>query len=1024
MQDHISVPAAETFVPSVSSQSEGIIRPDAKTRRYDRQLRLWGASGQGGLESARVLLINPIATGCQSLKNLVLPGIGCFETLSNRDVTPQDIGQNFFLMPESIGRPLASETVRFVGELNQSVTGVGKVGDVQTLLKEDPNYFLGFTLIIAVNLPASDEEALSSLLWSASDPSSSTATSLGAHPDIPLILVRSAGFMGSVRVQIREHTIVDTHPASLTSLRIDNPFPALLEHANSLDFESMDSMQHGNIPFVIILIRALEEWKRTHDGQPPKWSGKQSQKKEFLTLIDQQRRHGDEENFAEAQEKGFLATQTTKIPSEILELFEDPSCENVTKNSKNFWLLIRALRSFVRLPLSEGGGDGLLPTSSFLPDMKSDTQSYVALQTVYKTKAKEDVVAFQGCLSKVLLEIGLDEDAVGEDEVEDFVKHAAFLKVIRGRSLEQERKEKGFNEETILSFSPDPTWQIPYVPPPIVQYIAFRCADVFHQTHGRYPGTPMDADYQADTIVLERIAAKFLGERGWKEEEEASEKEEEDGMGQVETREKGGLPKSVKDALGEMARSGQSDIPTTAAFVGGVVAQEAIKLMTSQYIPLNNTTLIDLIRPHQALKTLKMLKIHPIRGVSLLLGIIGAALLCLIGGLTAQTTGDDGTWLTQDNSFSSPSTIKEAGLNTHWVLGSGAHDLSDMSRVQEIHRMGAKSKSILSSAIHAINPISHPPVRAAIICLTSVEKGTDLLAALESIMRYIPFSQVYPTVLIHEGDYNSFAAKKAFLHRWNDRILALRQTAEMDNGENEEYFNRIILAKKMEAFGEQFEFLAINMNAPEEFKDLLSDETKEVVDKNRWPGYHAMCHFFAVEIFNHPRIRDLDYYMRFDTDSFFTTPQCADPFLRMQAKKLLYSSRSIGNDPGYVVLGMWNFTEEFASHHPKALQIAERNGLLPAPTFEGKDERGALGWYNNYEVAHVPSFLRDDIQEWIRAIAAYPLGFFQYRWGDSPLRHMTTAMFFEKNEVEARCDFGYYHQDSKYRCGIPPIISL
>ena len=37
--------------------------------------------------------------------------------------------------------------------------------DVATLLEEDPAYFLSFTLIIAVNLPAEVEQRLSSLLW-------------------------------------------------------------------------------------------------------------------------------------------------------------------------------------------------------------------------------------------------------------------------------------------------------------------------------------------------------------------------------------------------------------------------------------------------------------------------------------------------------------------------------------------------------------------------------------------------------------------------------------------------------------------------------------------------------------------------------------------------------------------------------------------------------------------------------------------------------------------------------------------
>lgn len=44
------------------------------------------------------------------------------------------------------------------------------------------------------------------------------------------------------------------------------------------------------------------------------------------------------------------------------------------------------------------------------------------------------------------------------------------------------------------------------------------------------------------------------------------------------------------------ARSGHGDLPSTAAFLGGVAAQEIIKITTRQYIPLNNTAVYDGIK--------------------------------------------------------------------------------------------------------------------------------------------------------------------------------------------------------------------------------------------------------------------------------------------------------------------------------------------------------------------------------------------------------------------------------------------
>lgn len=50
--------------------------PSDKEKKYDRQLRLWAASGQAALESANLLLINSGGgtVGVETLKNLVLPG--------------------------------------------------------------------------------------------------------------------------------------------------------------------------------------------------------------------------------------------------------------------------------------------------------------------------------------------------------------------------------------------------------------------------------------------------------------------------------------------------------------------------------------------------------------------------------------------------------------------------------------------------------------------------------------------------------------------------------------------------------------------------------------------------------------------------------------------------------------------------------------------------------------------------------------------------------------------------------------
>ena len=97
--------------------------PTAKEKKYDRQLRLWAASGQAALEDAKVLLLNSGSgvVGVETLKNLILPGIGSFTIVDETNVSEFDLGVNFFLEESSLGRWRAEETRKFLQELNPEV---------------------------------------------------------------------------------------------------------------------------------------------------------------------------------------------------------------------------------------------------------------------------------------------------------------------------------------------------------------------------------------------------------------------------------------------------------------------------------------------------------------------------------------------------------------------------------------------------------------------------------------------------------------------------------------------------------------------------------------------------------------------------------------------------------------------------------------------------------------------------------------------------------------------------------------
>lgn len=98
-----------------------------RDKKYDRQLRLWAASGQDALEHADIVLLNAGsgAVGIETLKNLILPGVGNFTIVDEAEVQEEDLGLNFFLTEDSLGQSRAQQTAMYLQELNPEVTGRG-----------------------------------------------------------------------------------------------------------------------------------------------------------------------------------------------------------------------------------------------------------------------------------------------------------------------------------------------------------------------------------------------------------------------------------------------------------------------------------------------------------------------------------------------------------------------------------------------------------------------------------------------------------------------------------------------------------------------------------------------------------------------------------------------------------------------------------------------------------------------------------------------------------------------------------
>ena len=127
----------------------------------------------------------------------------------------------------------------------------------------------------------------------------------------------------------------------------------------------------------------------------------------------------DEENFDEAINQAYRVWTETKVPYDIAALFEDPGLRTLGPTSNPFFHLLAALKTFTEQP------PYTLPLSATLPDMKSDTKSYVHLQKLYKAQAEEEKKRFK----KILDDRNVQIDPAMIDE---FVRNAHGLRIIRG----------------------------------------------------------------------------------------------------------------------------------------------------------------------------------------------------------------------------------------------------------------------------------------------------------------------------------------------------------------------------------------------------------------------------------------------------------------------------------------------------------------------------------------------------------------------------------------------------------------
>ena len=535
--------------------------------KYDRQTRLWG-EGQILICSAKLLCLNSDCCTCEILKNLILSGVGEVTIVDDTKISSEDLKNNFFLDSEDIGKLRGEIVLKNLLELNPDVKGNFINKNAKDYLNDEKNDFKSFTLLIGTNLLSEDNNKL---------------YSLAKNYNLRLVIVKNNGLMNYLRLYENYHGNMSLRLTEnpVKDYRLSCPWKELIDFANSFDLEKMDIIDHKNVPYFVILIKALEIYRKNKNN--PKANPKtMDEKKEFKTIVEsfmlKTGAIGENENIEEALPNLYYCNEDannlkTYKMEEILDVIDKTSQKELFSKSndymKLFFLYFISMKKFF-------DKNQTYPLCGSIPDMISNTANFIKLKQIYNNKAKNDHKEMRDLINN---EIKENKDLSNEEkkELDKLVNNLsndqidiidilnknwpqASLFVYPDNDLEEEAK----------NFDPD-QFDEDFQKLNFVWYLLFRASDKFMNKNKRYPGEKTN-DFKKDVPELYELL-----------------KEEYNKL-------------SVKPDLGnylnednafEFCRMGKGYVPPVISIVGSMASQEIIKLITYQFETVNNTVIYD-----------------------------------------------------------------------------------------------------------------------------------------------------------------------------------------------------------------------------------------------------------------------------------------------------------------------------------------------------------------------------------------------------------------------------------------------
>ena len=538
--------------------------------KYDRQTRLWG-EGQILICASKLLCLNSDSLSSEILKNLILSGVGEVTIIDTAKITQDDIKTNFFVDADDIGKSRGEIILKNLLELNPDVKGNYIEKTAKEFLDDEKNDINIYDLIIAANLKKEEDNKLNEL-----------AKKKGTK----VVIVKNNGLFGYLRIFENYHgnmclRLMDNPVADY---RLSCPWKELVEYADSFDLEKMQIIDHKNVPYFVILLKALSIYRKNKNDPKanPKTKDEKNEFKKivegFLLDIKPEEDKGENENIEEALGKLYYCNAsynnlTTDKLQYIFDIIKDTPQKDILEKCniymKLFFLYFYALKKFYEKNQS-------YPLCGIIPDMISSTTNFINLKKLYNSKAEKEHKEMRElitieikenqylteedkkCLDSLVNNLSTDKIDIVDILNKNWPQTSLFVYPDHnlekeGKNLDPEQIEEDFQK---LNF---------------VWYLLFRASDEFEKKNGRYPGSKID-DFKKDVNELFNLA-----------------KSEYEGLSN-----KPDLGEQLNENNAfEFCRMGRGDVPPIISILGSMTSQEIIKLITYEFETVNNTVIYD-----------------------------------------------------------------------------------------------------------------------------------------------------------------------------------------------------------------------------------------------------------------------------------------------------------------------------------------------------------------------------------------------------------------------------------------------